>query len=41
MRRRRRITTRGRTVVALDDELLDPDAPGDGLVGEAALLRGA
>ena len=31
--RRRRITTRGRTVVALDDELLDPDAPGDGLVG--------
>ncbi|MEV6828573.1 UvrD-helicase domain-containing protein [Amycolatopsis sp. NPDC051102] len=36
--RRRRITTRGRTVVALDDELLDPDAPGDGLVGEAALL---
>ncbi|WP_410675022.1 HelD family protein [Amycolatopsis sp. cmx-4-68] len=36
--RRRRITTRGRTVVALDDELLDPDAPADGLVGEAALL---
>jgi hypothetical protein len=36
--RRRRITTRGRTVVALDDELLDPDAPRDGLVGEAALL---
>ncbi|MGW3992075.1 HelD family protein [Amycolatopsis sp. NPDC004772] len=36
--RRRRITTRGRTVVALDDELLDPDAPSDGLVGEAALL---
>lgn len=36
--RRRRITTRGRTVVSLDDELLDPDAPGDGLVGEAALL---
>jgi len=36
--RRRRITTRGRTVVALDDELLDPDAPTDGLVGEAALL---
>ncbi|WP_243754241.1 HelD family protein [Labedaea rhizosphaerae] len=39
VRRRRRITTRGRTVVALDDELLDGDAgdPGD-LVGEAALL---
>jgi DNA helicase IV len=36
--RRRRITTRGRTVVALDDELLDQDAPRDGLVGEAALL---
>ncbi|MFL6119067.1 HelD family protein [Actinophytocola sp.] len=36
--RRRRITTRGRTVVALDDELLDADAPTDGLVGEAALL---
>ncbi|MET8851864.1 UvrD-helicase domain-containing protein [Amycolatopsis sp. NPDC004625] len=36
--RRRRITTRGRTVVALDDELLDPDGPHDGLVGEAALL---
>ncbi|RSM37128.1 helicase [Amycolatopsis balhimycina DSM 5908] len=36
--RRRRITTRGRTVVAVDDELLDPDAPTDGLVGEAALL---
>ena len=36
--RRRRITTRGRTVVALDDELLDADAPSDGLVGEAALL---
>ncbi|MEU5265168.1 UvrD-helicase domain-containing protein [Amycolatopsis sp. NPDC021455] len=36
--RRRRITTRGRTVVALDDELLAPDAPRDGLVGEAALL---
>jgi hypothetical protein len=36
--RRRRITTRGRTVVALDDELLGPDASGDGLVGEAALL---
>ncbi|WP_410605287.1 HelD family protein [Amycolatopsis sp. lyj-90] len=39
VRRRRRITTRGRTVVALDDELLDPDGAGDdGLVGEAALL---
>lgn len=36
--RRRRITTRGRVVVSLDDELLDPDAPRDGLVGEAALL---
>ncbi|OXM69968.1 HelD family protein [Amycolatopsis vastitatis] len=36
--RRRRITTRGRTVVAVDDELLDPDGPSDGLVGEAALL---
>jgi DNA helicase IV len=36
--RRRRITTRGRTVVALDDELLDMSAAGDGLVGEAALL---
>ena len=36
--RRRRISTRGRTVVALDDELLDPNAPADGLVGEAALL---
>ncbi|WP_461119572.1 HelD family protein [Saccharothrix stipae] len=39
VRRRRRITTRGRTVVALDDELLDPAGAGDGgLVGEAALL---
>ena len=39
VRRRRRITTRGRTVVALDDELLDPHGAGDdGLVGEAALL---
>lgn len=39
MRRRRRITTRGRTVVALNDELLDPDSAGDdALVGEAALL---
>jgi DNA helicase IV len=36
--RRRRITTRGRTVVAVDDELLDPAGPRDGLVGEAALL---
>ncbi|WP_243866304.1 HelD family protein [Actinophytocola oryzae] len=36
--RRRRISTRGRTVVALDDELLDADASRDGLVGEAALL---
>jgi DNA helicase IV len=39
VRRRRRITTRGRVVVALDDELLDPDAAGEGaLVGEAALM---
>ncbi|WP_051772301.1 HelD family protein [Saccharothrix sp. NRRL B-16314] len=39
VRRRRRITTRGRTVVALNDELLDRDGAGDdGLVGEAALL---
>ncbi|WP_233160736.1 HelD family protein [Actinophytocola xanthii] len=39
VRRRRHITTRGRRVVALDDELLD-SAGGepDGLVGEAALL---
>ncbi|WIX91926.1 UvrD-helicase domain-containing protein [Amycolatopsis sp. DG1A-15b] len=36
--RRRRITTRGRTVVAVDDELLDPAGPSDGLVGDAALL---
>ncbi|MEU4524293.1 UvrD-helicase domain-containing protein [Amycolatopsis sp. NPDC024027] len=36
--RRRRITTRGRTVVAVDDELLGPAGPGDGLVGDAALL---
>jgi DNA helicase IV len=36
--RRRRISTRGRTVVAIDDELLDQSAPRDGLVGEAALL---
>lgn len=39
VRRRRRITTRGRTVLALDDDLLDPDSPAQGaLVGEAALL---
>ncbi|WP_243726910.1 HelD family protein [Actinocrispum wychmicini] len=38
VRRRRRITTRGRMVVALNDELLDLDGTGDGLVGEAALL---
>lgn len=39
VRRRRRITTRGRTVVALDDELLAADnAGGDALVGDAALL---
>ncbi|GAA1305845.1 HelD family protein [Saccharothrix xinjiangensis] len=41
VRRRRRITTRDRVVVALDDELLDPDHAGaDDLVviGEAALL---
>jgi hypothetical protein len=39
VRRRRRITTRGRTVLALDDELLDPDTEEDGaLVGEAALM---
>lgn len=39
VRRRRHITTRGRTVVALDDELLDLDTAGeDGLIGEAALL---
>jgi hypothetical protein len=40
--RRRRITTRGPVVLAVDDELLDPDtagATGDGaLVGEAALV---
>ncbi|QFZ24319.1 HelD family protein [Saccharothrix syringae] len=41
--RRRHITTRGRVVVALDDELLDLDHTGDHfggdtLVGEAALL---
>ncbi|MEU7524251.1 UvrD-helicase domain-containing protein [Saccharothrix sp. NPDC042600] len=39
VRRRRRITVQGRTVVALDDEVLDTDAVGEvGLVGEAALL---
>ncbi|WP_284741487.1 HelD family protein [Amycolatopsis sp. RTGN1] len=39
VRRRRRITTRGRTVVALDDELLTADGAGDdALVGDAALL---
>ncbi|GAA3646009.1 hypothetical protein GCM10022267_35890 [Lentzea roselyniae] len=39
VRRRRRITTRGRTVIALNDELLDADGAGiSGLVGEAALL---
>ncbi|WP_181770860.1 HelD family protein [Amycolatopsis pittospori] len=39
VRRRRRITTRGRTVVAVNDELLNADGAGDdGLVGEAALL---
>ncbi|CCH31597.1 UvrD-helicase domain-containing protein [Actinosynnema sp. NPDC047251] len=37
VRRRRRITTRGRTVVAVDDELLD-GLDGDGLAGDAALL---
>ncbi|WP_336159375.1 HelD family protein [Amycolatopsis sp. VC5-11] len=39
VRRRRRITTRGRVVTALDDELLDPAAADTGgLVGEAALM---
>ncbi|MCT2587768.1 HelD family protein [Actinophytocola gossypii] len=39
VRRRRRITTRGRVVLALDDELLDPDTAEEGaLVGEAALV---
>ncbi|MBM7774632.1 DNA helicase IV [Actinokineospora baliensis] len=37
VRRRRRITTRGRVVIALDDELVSGDGD-DGLVGEAALL---
>ncbi|MET0237894.1 MAG: ATP-binding domain-containing protein [Kibdelosporangium sp.] len=40
--RRRRITTRGRTVVGLDDEVLDgtggDDLTGDDLTGDAALL---
>ncbi|WP_410654274.1 HelD family protein [Amycolatopsis sp. lyj-112] len=38
VRRRRRITTRGRKVVALDDELLDAALAEDHLVGDAALL---
>jgi DNA helicase IV len=39
VRLRRRITTRGRVVLGLDDELLDPDAAGgSSLVGEAALM---
>ncbi|MEB3369976.1 HelD family protein [Saccharopolyspora mangrovi] len=38
VRRRRRISTRGRTVVAVDDELLDSDGSEEHLVGEAALL---
>lgn len=39
VRRRRRITSRGRVVSALDDELLDPGAADTGaLVGEAALM---
>ncbi|TDD07868.1 helicase [Saccharopolyspora terrae] len=38
VRRRRRITTRGRNVVAVDDELLDSDGTEEHLVGEAALL---
>ncbi|MBN9748220.1 helicase [Amycolatopsis sp. A1MSW2902] len=39
VRRRRRITTRGRVVTALDDELLDRGAADTGgLVGEAALM---
>ncbi|WP_116202748.1 HelD family protein [Amycolatopsis circi] len=39
VRERRRITTRGRVVTALDDELLDPDVADAGtLVGEAALM---
>ncbi|MFC7340555.1 HelD family protein [Saccharopolyspora griseoalba] len=38
VRRRRRISTRGRSVIALDDELLDSDGAEEHLVGEAALL---
>jgi DNA helicase IV len=41
VRLRRRITTRGRAVLAVDDELLDPDSTDtgeDALVGEAALM---
>ncbi|MEU0533224.1 HelD family protein [Amycolatopsis tolypomycina] len=38
VRRRRRITTRGREVLALEDELLDTEAGDDVLVGGAALL---
>nr|WP_245192077.1 UvrD-helicase domain-containing protein [Amycolatopsis azurea] len=42
VRRRRNITTRGRIVVALNDELLTPDGARDeDLVGEAALLAAA
>ncbi|GAB3903067.1 hypothetical protein GCM10029964_094460 [Kibdelosporangium lantanae] len=36
--RRRRITTRGRVVVGVEDELLDLDSGSDSLVGEGALL---
>ncbi|GAA2354149.1 AAA family ATPase [Saccharopolyspora halophila] len=38
VRRRRRISTRGRAVTALDDELLDSDGTEEHLVGEAALM---
>jgi DNA helicase IV len=39
VRRRRHITTRNRSVVDLDDEILDGDVADDeGLIGEAALL---
>jgi hypothetical protein len=38
VRRRRRISTRDRRVVGLDDELLGDDGDGTGLTGEAALL---
>jgi DNA helicase IV len=38
VRRRRRITTHGRTVLALDDELLTADPTDATLVGEAALM---